>query len=354
MQKKRPYFVIGIMSGTSLDGLDLVYTQFYHAKTWKFKIISSTTYAYSAQWQDRLSQAHILTEDKLDALDRDYTVLLSEKINSFKKEYYINRLDAVCSHGHTVFHNPAEGLTYQIGNRPELAKQIDCMVVCDFRKQDVALGGQGAPLVPIGDQLLFSQYDACLNLGGFANCSLTLQNRYLAFDLCPVNTVLNRLVKPMGLAYDPEGSNARKGHVIPGFLERLNELPYYSESPPKSLGIEWVERFIIPLINTFQNESVSDLLHTFCVHAGLQIGRIFQSGQSVLVTGGGCFNRFLMEQIESHASATFDIPDATIVNYKEALIFALLGVLRQRNEINCLSSVTGAEKDHSSGSIFQP
>lgn len=349
------FFVIGIMSGTSLDGVDLAYVKLDYKDSWHFDLINTSTQPYALSWQNRLKNAHLLDEDSLLALDKEYTALLSEILLDFKKSHSIEKLDAVCSHGHTVLHQPNEGRTYQIGNRSEFAKNIGHTVVCDFRTQDVAFGGQGAPLVPVGDRLLFHQYDACLNIGGFANSSVTQNSTDLvAFDLCPVNTVLNRLVKPLDLEYDPEGSLARKGKLIPTLLAQLNALAYYHKAPPKSLGIEWVTDFIFPVLSGFKAHPLHDLLHTFSEHVVHQVGNYFMADQKVLVTGGGCFNSYLMERIQKVSDATFILPDENIINYKEALIFGLLGVLKLRGEINCWSRVTGSDRDHSSGVVFSP
>ena len=346
------YFVIGLMSGTSLDGIDLAYVKFEYSDSWKFELMATTTKAYDITWQNRLKNAHLLDSNSLLKLDIDYTQILSQVIVDFISDFSIERLDMVCSHGHTILHNPNEGITYQAGNRSELAKNIGHTVVCDFRKQDVALGGQGAPLVPIGDQLLFGKFSACLNLGGFANTSMSQNQKLIAFDLCPVNTVLNRLVAKVNLEYDAGGALARKGKLIPTLYECLNRLDYYNQQPPKSLGIEWVSNFILPEIDRFSDHSLNDLLHTYTEHAAHQIGNYFLAGQNVLVSGGGCFNDYLMERIQKKSEANFSIPEEDIINYKEALVFGFLGVLRWRNEVNCLASVTGSKKNHCTGLIF--
>jgi anhydro-N-acetylmuramic acid kinase len=224
-------------------------------------------------------------------------------------------------------------------------------VICDFRLQDVLLGGQGAPLVPIGDEYLFSNYGACLNLGGFANISMSVNDERLAWDICPVNIVLNYLCQRLNIAFDKGGEMARMGALLPRLLERLNTLPFYQFNPPKSLGREWVEQHIFPLLTGYKTE---DLLHTYTVHAAFQIGRSLEyvDQKTALITGGGAFNAFLVEQICMNTKAEIVVSKPEIINYKEALIFAFLGVLRLRNQPNCLASVTGAISNHSSGRIY--
>ena len=226
-------------------------------------------------------------------------------------------------------------------------------IVCDFRVQDVLLGGQGAPLVPVGDQLLFPQFDYCLNLGGFANISTVIEGERKAYDICAVNTVLNFLAGKLNLPYDEDGRLAASGEVIVELLATLNDLSFYSEKPPKSLGMEWVEREIIPLLDPGQ--PIPSLMKTYVLHAAEQISKEVgnRSKDTVLVTGGGAYNSFLIDELKKRTSAQICIPSEEVVNFKEALIFAFLGVLKLRGENNVLCSVTGASKDHSSGKIFR-
>jgi anhydro-N-acetylmuramic acid kinase len=279
-------------------------------------------------------------------------LLLSEVIKTFIEKNQLKNIDAVCSHGHTILHQPENKLTLQIGNLVALAQLINQNVVCDFRVQDVLLGGQGAPLVPIGDQLLFSDYTYCVNLGGFSNISTALNNERVAYDICPVNIVLNHYIQKTGVSYDDKGILASSGEVNQLLLEKLNDLKFYKESAPKSLGLEWVKSMIFPLIDACQL-SVKDVLRTFVEHIAIQIGSVLTKNKStVLVTGGGVYNLFLMERIREYSNAEIIISSPELIEYKEALIFGFLGVLKLRNEINVLASVTGAEKNHSSGEIF--
>ncbi len=349
------YRVLGIMSGTSLDGIDLAYVHFIKSRAWSFEIKIAETKAYPPSWKTSLANAINLDTIDLLSLDEAYTAYLAETINNFIEENKISDLDAVCSHGHTVKHEPENGLTLQIGNLPELADMTGQRIVCDFRVQDVAMGGQGAPLVPVGDKFLFSEYDYCLNLGGFANISTNREGVRIAYDICPVNTVLNYHAEKLGFAFDNEGDIARSGNINAGLLEELEALEYYKAPAPKSLGIEFVNKEILSILKKYEKD-IPSVLRTFTIHVAMQITKELGSdGDSrVLITGGGCFNTFLIQQIKKLSIPQLVIPSVDIINYKEALIFGFLGVLRLRDEVNVLRSVTGAEKNHSSGVIFLP
>ena len=352
--KQYYYKVIGVMSGTSLDGVDLAHIYLtLHNNKWTFKIIESETVGYSQKWITKLKSAIDYSEIALKKLNEEYTKLLATMITGFIEKHKIENLDAVCSHGHTILHQPEKGVTLQIGNLPEISSLTNQTVVCDFRAQDVQLGGQGAPLVPIGDQLLFSEYDYCMNLGGFSNVSFEQIGKRIAFDISPVNTVLNYYANQLGLDYDDKGQLSRTGEINQDLLSQLNLLEYYHQKFPKSLGFEFVKAIIIPLIESFKI-SIEDKLRTFTEHVALQTALALpnKKGQ-ILVTGGGAYNDFLIERIQHHLpEMKIVIPSAKILEFKEALIFALLGVLKLRGEINVLSSVTGAKIDHSSGVIY--
>ena len=355
LMKKNEYNIIGVMSGTSLDGIDLVLVNFKFDGLWHFKIIHSETVKYSKNWYNTLKNLVSFSLEELRQIDLDYTVYLAGIIENFITKNNINTLDAVCSHGHTALHQPEKKLTYQIGNKPILAKLLNKTVVCDFRVQDVALGGQGAPLVPIGDKLLFSEYDYCLNLGGFANISTEINQNRIAYDVCPVNIVLNHYVSTLGLDYDNEGKIASTGIINQKLLKKLNALPFYKENYPKSLGLEWVNKNIFSLVND-SNLEIKDILKTVIEHIAMQISLQInkKNNATVLVTGGGVYNSYLISRLKTHTKQTILIPKNEVVEYKEALIFGLLGILKIRKEVNCLKSVTGAKKNHSSGTIFIP
>ncbi|WP_299011665.1 anhydro-N-acetylmuramic acid kinase [uncultured Tenacibaculum sp.] len=346
-------YCIGLMSGTSLDGIDLAYIKMHENLYEDFRIIQAETVSYSNEWKNKLQEAINYDEKDLQILDVNYGEFLGSILNNFIREHRISKLDFIASHGHTVLHQPENGITLQIGNGQVIANVTQQKVVCDFRTQDVALGGQGAPLVPIGDRLLFTDYDYCLNLGGFANISYEENKQRIAFDICPVNIVLNHYTRKIDLEYDNEGEIASEGKINMGLLRRLNELSFYQELPPKSLGLEWVQENIFPLVDKYEI-NIPSVLRTFIEHTALQIGNVVENEATILVTGGGAFNTFLMSRIEFYAKTKIKQADKELINYKEALIFALLGVLKVQNKVNCLQSVTGAKKDHSSGEVFYP
>lgn len=353
---KETYNVIGVMSGTSLDGIDLAHINFAIKNgKWSYEILESETVSYSNDWLNKLKVAVDFSSEELTKLNDDYTDYLGNIIKSFIDKYEISNLDAVCSHGHTILHQPQNGFTLQIGNLPKIAEIVGENVVCDFRVQDVKFGGQGAPLVPIGDRILFSDYDYCLNLGGFSNISFESNNKRIAFDISPVNTVLNFYSNKLGLDYDDKGKISKSGKINLELLNELNALDYYKKSFPKSLGFEFVKEIVLPLIENY-SIAIEDKMHTFTEHIAFQtsLALPIKSGK-LLITGGGAYNDFLIERMQFNLpNIQIIIPDNKTLEFKEALIFALLGVLKLRNEVNVLSSVTGAEQDHSTGIIFIP
>lgn len=351
--KEDYYNVIGVMSGTSLDGIDLAHIEFQKkGEKWDFKILESETVSYSKEWVDILKLAVDFSKDDLKKTNQEYTKLLAFVISSFIDKHKIKNLDAVCSHGHTILHQPQNGITLQIGNLPEISNLIQQLVVCDFRVQDVQLGGQGAPLVPIGDRILFPEYDYCMNLGGFSNVSFEENGKRIAFDISPVNTVLNFYANQLGLDYDDKGTISRSGKTNQNLLDKLNNLSYYHTKYPKSLGFEFVKETVMPLIENFEI-NIEDKLRTFTEHAAIQIASALPNKKgSLFITGGGAYNTFFIETVQSYLpEIKIIIPSAKILEFKEALIFALLGILKLREENNVLCSVTGAKKDHSSGVI---
>jgi anhydro-N-acetylmuramic acid kinase len=360
--KKNNYNVIGVMSGTSLDGIDLSHIKFHlNDSKWTFEILESETIGYSQSWINQLKSAVDYSETELEKLNQEYTKLLATIISTFIEKHKIENLDAVCSHGHTILHQPQNGFTLQIGNLPEIATLIHQTVVCDFRVQDVKLGGQGAPLVPIGDRILFSEYDYCLNLGGFSNVSFEQNEERIAFDISPVNTVLNFYANQLGLDYDEKGKISKTGIVNEKLLNELNALDFYQQKFPKSLGFEFVKEIVLPIIEKYEIP-IEDKLRTFTEHLALQTALALDCFETrndekcrVLITGGGAYNDFIIDRIQFYLpEMEIIIPSAKILEFKEALIFALLGVLKLRDEINVLSSVTGAKSDHSSGEIYKP
>lgn len=345
------YKAIGLMSGTSLDGLDICFAKFWKENSsWKFEIIKAETILYPKVLEEQLRNSIHLSSQDLLALHSDYGFYLGKITKDFITKNQLSDIDLISSHGHTVFHQPQRKFTLQIGDGRAIKLQTQIPVIYDFRSQDVLLGGNGAPLVPIGDELLFSDYDACLNLGGFSNISFKISDNRIAFDIAPVNIVLNKLVEEFGQNYDENGDLARKGNINSELLEQLNSLEFYAQSHPKSLGIEWCNENIFPLFSGIEN---LDVLATFTEHAAEQISKIFNIHQfkKVLFTGGGTYNQFLIEKIKQKTNTEIIIPEKQIIDFKEALIFAFMGVLRLNNENNVLASATGSSHNHSSGII---
>ncbi len=352
---KESYTIIGVMSGTSLDGIDLARIHFIiNDEKWSFEIHESETIPYSNEWLEKLKVAVGFSKSELEKLNENYTEYLGNVIREFIDNHQIKNIDAVCSHGHTILHQPQNGFTLQIGNLPQLGVIVDETIVCDFRVQDVKLGGQGAPLVPIGDRILFSDYDYCLNLGGFSNVSFEYNKQRIAFDISPVNTVLNFYANTLGLDYDDKGQLSRSGNINTELLNELNALDYYKKNFPKSLGFEFVKEIVLPLIEKSAIPA-ADKMCTFTEHIAQQTALALPKKQGrLLITGGGAYNDFLIERIQFYLpDMEIIIPSKKLLEYKEALIFGLLGVLKLRNEINVLSSVTGASKNHSSGVIYK-
>lgn len=341
--------VLGIMSGTSLDGIDFALVSLeYQDEEIDFNLLHSATIPYAKFWYEALKEAHFLREDELKTLSQRYGKYLADTTRAFLETTTIHP-DLIASHGHTVLHQPDKGIALQIGNGPELFKQLNIPVVCDFRVQDVKLGGQGAPLVPIGDRFLFFEYDCCINLGGFINLSFEHGDGRVAYDVCPMNIVMNDLSVKCGMNYDSGGELARQGTQHTHVLEELNALKYYSEHPPKSLGKEWVLEYIWPLLAGIDPK---DALRTWVEHSAQQLAKNINGKAKVLLTGGGVYNLFFLERLRVHSNSELIIPKKEIVDFKEAVIFALLGFLKWHDKINVLSSVTGAKHDHSSGIIY--
>ena len=347
--------LIGIMSGTSLDGIDMVCVDFdFSEDQLKWDIIATSFFEYDNEWRYKLTHAHLLSATDLLSLDVAFGQYLGHKSNAFIQEQNLSEIDAIASHGHTIFHQPHKKFTLQIGHGAHIQAITNLKVISDFRSQDVALGGQGAPLVPIGDELLFSEYNACVNLGGFANISFNdSTGKRIAFDICPVNFVLNSLCREIGLDYDFNGEIAAKASVDSNLLKELNSLSFYQETAPKSLGREWVENYMDSILNN-TSILIESKIATFTEHVAYQITKVLNKNQlnPVLFSGGGAKNLTLISRLKNQTTSEIIMANNQITDYKEALIFALLGALKLRGEINILSSVTGASRDSSGGIIY--
>lgn len=353
------YHVIGLMSGTSLDGVDLAYCSFTVDKgNWIYKILNTITIEYSEDWILRLTSLPQASALDFVTADHAYGHYLGTQIQRFVQENNLTP-QFVASHGHTIFHQPSQHISWQLGHGAYIAAAAGLPVVSDFRTLDIALHGQGAPLVPIGDQLLFKDFDFCLNLGGIANISFDQNGKRIAYDISACNMLLNTLANELNQPYDKNGELARSGKLNQQLLDKLNAPSYFSAKFPKSLGKEWVDENSLKALNNSEIP-VEDKLHTACHHIAFQISEAVKTvGETapkpqMLVTGGGAFNTFLIEILQNYLGESCEviIPEPVVVSFKEALIFAFLGVLRWRNEVNCLSSVTGASCDNVGGSIY--
>jgi len=337
--------ILGIMSGTSLDGIDLALVCItFKAGKYSFEIRKSQTIKYSKEWEERLKNARFISGEKLIKLDVDFGKLIGEAAKGFCDE----PIDLIASHGHTVFHQPEVGITLQIGSLNEIAVITGVKTVGDFRTMDVAKGGQGAPLVPIGDMFLFGENDYCINLGGISNISFDLNGERKAMDLSPCNIVSNYFSNQVGLEFDENGDIGRSGKIDVGLLKMLSEWKFYRESI-SSLGVERIEKDFLPIFDKIQI-SIEDKLRTYYEHLGIVIGKELKKGKA-LITGGGVKNSMLLDCIKENSNSEVIVPSLQIVDFKEATIFAFLGFLRINNQVNVLASITGAVSNSSSGFI---
>lgn len=361
---------LGIMSGSSLDGLDLALCRFvYEIEEGKlsvhvWEIIESETFELSVFWQERLSKAYLTNAKELWLAHNTFGKYIGDQVKSFLKRTDL-RPDFVASHGHTVFHEPQNNMTLQIGHGAAIAAACSLTTICDFRSIDVALGGQGAPMIPIAEQLLFGDFPLCLNIGGITNLSARIGDRYVALDISPANQVLNKLASQTGQSYDQDGLTARSGKLQPELITALKKLDYFTNPYPKSLDNNWVMKDLWPVIKSFEF-SPEDKLNTFCEFIANQVSKELKNictreavdftGQKMLVTGGGAYNQFLIDCIEERLirenGVEVSIPENSLVEFKEALLMALAGLLRLNHIPNFLASVTGAARDNIGGCVY--
>ena len=348
------YSVIGVMSGTSLDGLDIVYCQLKLNNKWSYKIINYKTYKYTKKWKQKLINAHLLKARDFIFLDHEFGKYIGEIINQFIKVNKIikEEIDLISSHGHTIFHEPQNGFNFQLGNGAQICASTNIKTINDFRTINVAFGGQGAPLVPFGDQLLFNQYKACLNLGGIANISFSEDNKVIAGDINFANMISNYLSKKLGFSIDKDGQLAAQGNYNKDLMSKLKKLEFYNKEFPKSLSIEDFNLWYKPVLENSKC-SIFDQLFTSGVHLceTIKTSLNFDENDEILLTGGGSHNNFWVKKLKE-LKINVVIPEIILIDFKEALIFALLGVLKMRNEVNSLKTVTGSSKNLKCGSIY--
>ncbi|MFS4492303.1 anhydro-N-acetylmuramic acid kinase [Maribacter sp. 2308TA10-17] len=356
----KTFKILGLMSGTSLDGLDLCYCHINRdLDKWSFEIIETKSISYSDDMQSELKDSIYLKADELLQFHNTYGTWLGKEAKQFISDKKLE-VAFISSHGHTTHHQPENGLTFQIGSGQHLANESACKVICDFRTNDIALGGQGAPLVPIGDQLFFGEYDFCLNLGGISNISLEQKGKRIAYDIGLANMILNYITRKIDLAYDKGGELAASGRINQNMLDKLNGLKYYLLPHPKSIGYEWFVEEVVPIVD-ITDDSVENLLHTSIHHICEKVAQQVKLNSSkeessLFVTGGGALNHFLVkvlqEKLEENTKVV--VPEKELIEFKEAVVFALMGALRVEQEINVLKSVTGAKRDSSSGVLYLP
>jgi anhydro-N-acetylmuramic acid kinase len=353
----KSYTVIGLMSGTSGDGLDLTLARFTKSSSWSYEILAAETAPFPPKLEGDLMHSHLLSAVELALLDVSFGKWMGNQVNTFVAKVQITP-DAVCSHGHTVFHQPGNELSLQIGNGWAIHRQTGLKVINDFRMLDMQFGGQGAPLVPVGDQLLFPDQDFCINLGGIANISMDHQSQRIAFDTCPFNLLLNEQARKLGKNYDDQGKWASEGSCDESLLNMLNDLPFYRNTAAKSLAREDLEVDFNPLIRNSGLDPKS-ILATLVRHYAFQIGKVIRfystsQNPKVLLTGGGAYHTFFIQELTRELEGKIWLypADSQIIEFKEALVFGFLGVLRLAGENNCLRTVTGASQDSSGGMIF--
>jgi anhydro-N-acetylmuramic acid kinase len=358
------YKVIGLMSGSSLDGLDIAYVHLEEVRgSWSHTVHCAECIAYTEAWTHQLATATQQPVADFLRLHTAYGHYLGVQIREFIEKYdLVHKVDFIASHGHTVFHEPSARTGFQLGAGAAIAAETGLPVICDLRALDMAFGGQGAPIVPVGDRLLFGGYDYLLNIGGIANLTVKRDDALLAFDVCPANQILDAFARKAEQPYDADGKLAASGVLLKGVLHELNQQPYYRMPAPKSLGNEAARDMIFP--HFYESEHTpEDMLHTMVLHiadqviAAVQQHPVETEAPQMLVTGGGALNNFLVERIRAAlepSKVTVVVPDTETVLYKEAIVMALIGALRWREEVNVFSSVTGASRDSSGGALWIP
>jgi anhydro-N-acetylmuramic acid kinase len=350
--------LIGLMSGTSLDGLDIAHVQFdFSEKIVQYELVNHDHQPYPEELKNSLLNFSHSNIASLYILDKTLGKFYADSVNQFVQKNKLNKraIHAIANHGQTILHQPQNGFTLQIGCGETLSTLTGMTVIDNFRTKDIVLGGQGAPLVPIGDFELFKdKADTFLNIGGFCNISFEEKDQIKAFDICPGNLPLNKLVQSKGLEYDKDGQLASQGEINFFLLDLLNSLEYYALEGPKSLGTEWLEEHFYPLLKF--DKDIESNLRTVIEHIAIQVSTFLneKSIKSIFVSGGGIKNKYLIERIQSYFNGEIIIPDDNIINYKEAIIFAYLGAKYLRRENNIISSVTGASRSSIGGVLHLP
>lgn len=354
------YQVIGTMSGSSMDGLDIAHCTFEEvAGKWSYVINHATCIPFTEEWLDKLGRVTQMGGKELLLTHTAFGQWMGQEILKFIHTHQLDhRVHLIASHGHTVFHEPKQGMTFQMGDGASIAAVVKLPVITDLRNLDVALGGQGAPIVPIGEKLLWEPIRYFLNIGGICNITKKQDEQVIAFDVCPANRVLNTLAQTKGQAYDNKGELSAKGSIHQELLDALNEQSYYQLSPPKSLANEFGAEVLMKIIDGY-SISIEDKLRTMVEHIAIQVANVLDndgvSEEQLLVTGGGALNDFLIKTLQEKLTTKqikVIVPDEDLIGYKEAVVMALIGILRWREEANVLSSVTGARESSIGGALW--
>lgn len=363
MGEQKTYHLLGLMSGSSLDGLDICFATITSGNDFHFTIHAAETFNYSENELNFFRS--INTDPEINHLQEDIICaeIFSEYINRFLYQYGIKNTDAIASHGHTIFHYPQRGITCQLGNGKLMAERTGLPCITNFRQADVSAGGQGAPLVPMTDELFFSDYDACLNIGGIANISFRLYDKRIGFDICAANQLLNYCAQQLNLPYDDGGIIAKSGKVHSELLSQLNGATFFSKHWPRSMDNNEIRHQFIPMLNN-SKLSVQDQLATATEHIAdriaeiirdqIKIGGLSTAQYRMLVTGGGALNGWLLQRIQDLSGIEIHLPSLQIIHFKEALAMCLMGVLRLEERPNFLPSVTGARMPVCGGDIYLP
>ena len=357
---------LGLMSGTSLDGLDIALCYFEP----EYQLLHSRCFEFTDDLKQRVlpfmtDQAQSI--DELMILDRDLATFAAEAILIFLHDHRIDakEVNAIGYHGQTLRHRPDEGCSLQIGNPHILAEMTGIDVIADFRRRDLAAGGEGAPLVPAFHHFLTEKMRrpfALLNLGGIANLSLFCENGEIqGFDTGPANTLIDQWIyQHTGVNFDAEGEWAASGAINQPLLEALLEEPYFQRSAPKSTGretfnLEWLNH----KLTYFGELSPEDIQATLTELTAVTIADALKHAKlnncQLILCGGGARNRYLVERLTTH------LPDFTIIasdllgwsaDAMEAAAFAWLAWAFKNKKAGNIPAVTGAFGERRLGALY--
>lgn len=358
------YRALGLMSGSSLDGLDMALVEFEEiGGKWNYTILNSDCASYPDEMKERLKHSTELNAPDYLQLNVDFGRLIGNLVNDFiNKNDLAYKIQLIALHGHTTFHIPQKGVSAWLGNPADVAAITKINVVSDLRAMDVALGGQGAPIVPLGEKLLFPDFNYFLNIGGIANISILKNDKKIAFDVCAANKVLNMLAEQTGAGYDKDGAIAAAGNVSTALLTELNRLEYYKQPYPKSLANNFGIETVYPIVNAAP-VSLEDKMRTYVEHIVTQISYAINDAsqrnpsetEKLFITGGGALNSFLVKRLTAvlkQYNIEVFVPEKETIDNKEALIMALLAVLRWREENTVMNEITGAARPSIGGAVW--